>query len=261
MNRAFAIWSRFIKTALIRDAEFRGDFVAGFAAGFGWLVFMFSIAEVVFGHTNSLAGWSKQDIQALIFAWTISQEMFIAFFYYGITQLSTLVHKGDFDVYLVRPFSALWQIAVSRFRLPACINIGINCVLFSLFLLTTGYDITLSQLLAFTALLPAAVIARFAIMLAMQSLSFWFINVDNVKVVYDSLMEIARFPTLVFRSFELLLFTAIPLAYLGNTQTQILMGAPLWHTSVITYAGACGALLVALLIYRVGIRNYSSASS
>lgn len=261
MKRALAIWSRFVKTALIRDAEFRGDFLAGFAAGFGWLLFMFSIAEVVFQHTNSLGGWGKQDIQALIFAWTISQEMFIAFFYYGLKQLSTLIHKGDFDVYIIRPFSALWQIAVSRFRLPACINIGINAALFTGFLVTTGYEISASQIVWFLIVLPAAVAGRFAIMLAMQSLGFWFINVDNVNVVYDSLMEIARYPTLVFRSFELLLFTAIPLAYLGNTQTQILMGAPPLHTALITYAGVLGALAVAVAMYKTGVRMYSSASS
>lgn len=261
MKRAIKIWIHFIKTAIIRDAEFRGDFMGGLIAGAGWLIYMFAVAEILFLHTDSIFGWSINDVRALIFAWSISHELFFALFYRGLSQISTHVHTGDFDIYLVRPFSALWQIAVSRFRIPAIVNMVIQLVLFAIFLVTTGYAVSPWHLALFFLLLISAVVARFALMLVLQTTSFWFVHMDNVKYVFDSMTEMGRFPTAVFRSFEALVFTAIPIAYIGTTQTLVLSGQSVALMTLYTVLGSAGALAASLLIYKIGLRFYASASS
>lgn len=261
MKRALTIWIYFIKTAIIRDAAFRGDFIGGLIAGAGWLIYMFAVAEILFLHTDSILGWSINDVRALIFAWSISHELFFAFFYRGLSQISTYVHTGDFDIYLVRPFSALWQIAVSRFRTPSIVNVLIQLILFVIFLVTTGYTASLWHLWLFFCLLIAAVVTHFAIMLVLQTTSFWFVHMDNVKYVFDGIIEMGRFPTTVFRSFEALVFTVIPLAYIGTTQTLVLSGQSVALMTLYTILGSAAALVASLLIYKMGIRFYASASS
>jgi len=241
--------------------EFRSQFIGQVLLGCLWIVFLFAVAGVFFEQGESIAGWSREDVYVLIATWALIHELFNAFFWSGLSKLTEMVTHGTFDTILLRPVHPIWQLIFSRFELAPIFQVGIYAGVLIYFFLQSSIRPSFGGVLIFALLCLCGLLIEVAVMLGLVTLSFWFANIENLKYFYYSFTEMARYPTVVFKSVQVLFFTVLPAAYWGNVQALFLIG----RGSVFMVIGTFGACLIFCFaswkFFTWGARRYSSASS
>ncbi len=260
LTRYLQFWWMSIRTSLIRQMEFRGAFIAETLLGFTWIGFVYLVAGIFFLHSQTIAGWTRADAFLLVASWSVIRDLVGALFRPGLTLITEYVQKGQFDVTLIRPLPALWQFLTARFLLSDFIQAIFDIGLLMWLLWQTHPDLSLVSGLVLVVLIGCGVIIDTAIVLALNSLSFWFVNIDNINVLYSSMSELSRFPAAAFKRAGWVLFTIVPLAYVGNVQALWLRDGQ-WSLVALAVGMAVVSVTGALWVFRRGSRRYTSASS
>src|SRR5690606_18529418 len=110
--------------------------------------------------------------------------------------------------------------------------------------------------------LGCGLVILYSIWLAMITLVFWFVRIENITQIFWSLFEAGRYPLDIYPGWlRALVSYIIPVAVITTIPAQ---GFVTGHsvTSLAAFAlGAVLALLGASLFWRYGVASYTSASS
>jgi ABC-2 type transport system permease protein len=88
------------------------------------------------------------------------------------------------------------------------------------------------------------------------------VRVDNLLYLFQSIFDVARWPSTVFRGVLSVIFTfVLPLALMTTYPALALLGKLTAQTAVAALAGSLLFAGVARAIWVVSIRRYTSASS
>ena len=92
--------------------------------------------------------------------------------------------------------------------------------------------------------------------------TFWFIRMDNILVIFESMYEAGRWPlTLYPRWLRAALTFLVPVAVAVTVPAEALVGRLGEHTLPFVIVAAALMLLVSRWFWSVGIRHYSGASA
>jgi len=261
LKQLFTIWKQYIVTSLVRSMEFRFNFIAEMSVWLVWFGTTFLIANIFFLHTNVIAGWEKNDIYILISTATLIIQLFESLFFEGIHQLTFFVTEGKMDIVFTKPIHPIFQLLFSRFEVVPFIQLFFSLILLVLFLVRSENTIHPISVILYVFLCLLAIIIQIGIYLALQSLAFWFTRIENIRYLFYSMQEFNRTPTAVFHRFEILLFTIVPAAYIGNVQTLVLFGKGTMQHIMGAIIVAIVALICGISLFTIGARRYTSASS
>jgi ABC-2 type transport system permease protein len=111
-------------------------------------------------------------------------------------------------------------------------------------------------------MLCAAVLVLYSIAILVVSIAFVAVRVDNLLYLFQSVFDVARWPSTVFRGALAVIFTfVLPLALMTTYPALALLGKLTPQTAVAALAGSLLFAGVARAIWIVSIRRYTSASS
>src|SRR3989344_7571974 len=114
MKKYFRIYKRFIENALSYQAQRRGDTWMKMFLNLLWLGMLFLFINVFFEHTQSFAGWSKEEVYLLTFFWIFVDETMILLFEQNIAGIPDIVTDGVLDVYLTKPANTLFLVTTQK---------------------------------------------------------------------------------------------------------------------------------------------------
>ncbi len=119
---------------------------------------------------------------------------------------------------------------------------------------------TVGGVLAWAVLLAAGVAITWASRVLLACLAFWAPYVEP-DVLYDAFWQLGRYPVGIYHPAVRALLTAVvPVAFIATIPARALTrgaGPPL----LLGLAAALGAVLAARLVWRAGLRRYTSATS
>ena len=109
-------------------------------------------------------------------------------------------------------------------------------------------------------LLAAAVFAAFLILI--QSLAFWLGIMSNLSALaLNAMLTFGIYPITRFDNYaKLILFTLIPAALMGAVPAEFIRSFT-WQTLAELLVGAIAFLLIAIAVFRLGLRRYESGSA
>ena len=117
------------------------------------------------------------------------------------------------------------------------------------------------QAAAFAAALAAGGVIVYSFWLILATLSFWFVRVENILVIFQSMYEAGRWPVSLYpRWLRFALTFLVPVAFATTVPAQALTGRLTWRT-LLGAAGSPRFLLRLAPLLAGGIRRYSGASS
>ena len=116
------------------------------------------------------------------------------------------------------------------------------------------------DLLAFAVTLGSAVALVYAIWVALMSLAFWFVAVENLSVLFDAVYEAARYPVSAYPGALRFVFVyLVPIAWTTTIPASALTGR-LGPAAALGAAGVAAlALALTRLLWRAALRRYTSA--
>ncbi len=249
-------------TSIARTLAYRASFVVEVLVNSVWLVFFLFIIEVLFRHTESVAGWGKGEMVIMMGMWSLWDEIMQMFVGKGMRALSLSIDRGDFDLVLVKPVDAMFLSTFSLFDLARAVYAVFDIAIIGYGVSLLPQAVAWSGILGGMAMLVVAVVLGYSLWVMTVTLSFHFIHIDNIHELFHSLMMLGRNPIEIFgfkaRPF---LFTIIPLALIANVPSRVLFDMFAWWHVTISITTTLFFLIGARLLWNWTIKTYASASS
>ncbi len=111
-------------------------------------------------------------------------------------------------------------------------------------------------------MLLAGGVIIYSFWLILATLSFWFVRVENILVIFQSMYEAGRWPVSLYPGWLRFGLTFIvPVAFATTVPAEALTGRLSWETLLGAVALAAVLLLVSRGFWRLGLRHYSGASA
>jgi ABC-2 type transport system permease protein len=111
-------------------------------------------------------------------------------------------------------------------------------------------------------MLTAATAILYSLWLAVISLAFWFVRVDNLSYLFNAIFEAARWPVGVFRGWVRFALTfVIPVGLMTSFPAMALLGTLSAKNTLAATGLALTLLVVSRTLWTRALRHYTSASS
>src|SRR3990167_2173024 len=246
----------FIRYNLVRDMEFRGNFLLLMAVDILWVSFQLLLIEMYFQFTGSIFGWTKPQVFVLMGLFRIVKGIIDVFFRPNINQLPIAVNRGELDFILIKPQDSMFLASVKRHAYTefSSIVLGVAILAYGLSLETAFYPEKIALLLLF---LPFGVIMFYCLLFCFASLSLFIHRLSATYQYYDILSNLFRFPTdflgMQIRQLNLILF---PLAIVATVPAKFILGKSGWSSVFVMALTSSIALALTRRFWFFALRRY-----
>ncbi|WP_432158506.1 ABC transporter permease [Streptomyces sp. bgisy153] len=249
--------------SLHRLTEYRVDFLLG---AFGFIIRVGAqiiLVHVVFALVPSVYGWGYYHALFLL-GFALLPRGLDRLFTDNLWMLSgQYVRTGEFYRYLIRPVRPLFLLVSDRFFWPDALGdliTGVTLLAYATGHLTLGVPPVVAVALTPILVLLGAVV-YFSVKLAFASLAFWTTTSYPVMHAANELSEFAGFPLDLYRpTVRWVLTWVVPFAVTSYFPATFLLFGDRAHLLWIPTT-SLGALAVACLIWRAGLRRYEMTGS
>ena len=262
MMRALRVMRALLHASVALALQYRIEFVVEGALALLWMAVTLVPLLVVFGNRGAVAGWTFPEM-LIVLGWFVALKGVLeGTLSPSLMQVVEHVRKGTLDFVLIKPADAQLLVSFAKIEPWRVVDLVGAGVIFAYAFRRIGHAPTLAQVLLAALLLVGAVLVLYSIAILVVSIAFIAVRVDNLLYLFQSIFDVARWPSSIFRGLLAAIFTfVLPLALMTTYPALALLGK-------LTPATAAGALLgtaafaaAARAIWLASIRHYTSASS
>jgi ABC-2 type transport system permease protein len=251
-----------LKVNLQQELAYRAETVVNLLVNLMWLGWELLSLSIIFSNTPSLGGWALGDVIALLGVFRLVNAFMAAVIWPNTEKFNTAVREGTLDYTLLQPANSLFLVSFSRVVLWRGWEVGLAAILITVGLRLGSGAPSLPSLLSFLVLLVSGAAILYSLWIVMIAFTFWFVKFDNNVTILQALLDAGRYPATVYPTWLRLLITfVVPIAVATTVPLQALRGdLAAWQILVFLLVGLA-SVLVALRVWRAGIKRYSGASS
>jgi len=262
-KRYLSIYAMLWRNSLVREMTFKTNFILWIVVELCWFSLQLTFIQVLYLHTDSIAGWSKWQVVLLIGASHLIQEIFQALFLINCVNLSELVRTGKLDFLLLLPVNTRFLVSVRQIDLGSFVNAAIAGGVIVYAARQLGLAPSAIQILLFLMLCVAGILIHYSMMFLLATISFWAVRAQGMVYAYYNLFNVSRLPDSAFRGWFKVVFSfAIPMLLVSNVPVRVLTDRLESPASVFVLMGmSFGCLILSELGWRFSLRRYTSASS
>ena len=207
-------------------------------------------------------GWRPDEILALVGVYFLVGGMIGLIVQPGMEQLIESVRDGTLDFTLTKPEDAQLMVSVRRVDIWRLIDIMLGLGVLVTALIWLGEKVGGWQAGMFILMLIAGAVIVYSFFLILATISFWFVRVENILVIFQSVYEAGRWPVSLYPGWLRYGLTfVIPVAFATTVPAEALTGRLTGEILL----GAAGLAVVLLAIsrafWKVGLRHYSGTSA
>lgn len=216
---------------------------------------------ILFFYTNSIAGWSKEEVILMIGLSYFSGGVFLTFIKPGLDKLPDYIHGGDLDIYLLKPISILFYLIFSSINFLFLPYLFSGLLLSVLSLLNLNTNLLLSDIIFSSLVIFCGIIIFSSIYLALMCIYFWTLE-SNIEHLFLSLTTLTRYPLNVLNNIGRFVFSwIIPFAFTSFLPVRILLQKADWWEILLVFPVT---IIIGHLVYsfwKFALKSYTSASS
>jgi ABC-2 type transport system permease protein len=247
-----AVW----KTNLLSVMEYRIPFLTQVIGMMLNDFFYFIIWIIFFQQFNEVNGWGLNDMYVTY--GVLASAVGLAELLFGNAfNLSEIITSGRLDYYLSLPRPVLLHTISSRMMI-----VGLGDLCYGYLSYSFSGQFSWDGLLRFTLATILAGIIFTAFLVLIQSLAFWMGVISSLTgFVFNAVITFGIYPITLFDNYaKLILFTVIPAALIGAVPAAFVQNFS-WQSLAELLAGAVVFLLMAVSIFRLGLKRYESGSA
>ena len=253
----------FFRVNLLNETAYRVNFFVQLFQSVLELGTSLAGLAVIFSYTKALGGWSPNEMLALVGVYFLVGGLISLVIQPSMAALIDSVRDGTLDFMLTKPEDAQLLVSIQRMAIIWSLLdmlMGMGVLLAALVRL--GKTIGAGQAAAFIGMLVAGGVIVYSFWLILASLSFWFVRVENLLEIFQSMYQAGRWPVSLYPGWLRFGLTFIvPVAFAVSVPAEALTG----RLDATTLLGAVGLAVllagVARLVWRLGLRRYSGASA
>lgn len=262
MMRYLRLYLFFLRFSFSKALEFRLDFTFRILMDIIYYVVNIALFKILFLHTDFIGGWSEEQMMIFIGSYLLVDAINMTIFSTNMWWLPFYINRGDLDYYLIRPVSPLYFLSLREFSANSFINLLIALGFFSYTILSYSAPWEIYRLLGLIALLLNGTLIYYCIQMIMIIPVFWTQSSRGFIDLFYTLGLAMERPDKIFRGWIRVLFTFIlPFALIASFPARYFIEGldqvSAWQLTAVTLI----LWLLMLTLWKMGLRNYSSASS
>ena len=217
---------------------------------------------IVFAHVSTLGGWRQDEVLALVGVYFLVGGFIRLLIQPSMERLIESVREGTLDFTLTKPEDAQILISVQRVEIWSLTDVVLGIGVLALALARLGAGVRSWHAVAFAVALAAGIVIVYSFWLMLATLSFWFVKVENILMIFQSMYEAGRWPVSLYPSWLRFALTfLVPIAFATTVPAQALAGHLTWRILLGAVALALALFLVSRVFWQTAIRRYSGASA
>lgn len=260
--RALRLLFVFFRIGVLTETAYRANFFIQLFQSLLELGTSLAGLAVIFTYTSTLGGWSPDEMLALVGIYFLMGGIISLVIQPGMSALIDSVRDGTLDFTLTKPEDAQLLVSIQRISIWSLLDIlmGIGVLITALVLLKESVGFVAA--VEFIGMLLAGGTIVYSFWLILASLSFWFVRVENLLEIFQSVYQAGRWPVSLYPGWLRFGLTFIvPVAFAITVPVEALTG----RLDILTLVGAIGLaillFIIARVVWRTGLRRYSGASA
>lgn len=258
----FRLFGAFLRASVLGELAYRANFFIQLFQSLVELATALLGLAVIFSHTDTLGGWRPDDVLALVGVFFLVGGLIGLVIQPGMGKLIDSVRDGTLDFTLTKPQDAQLLVSIQQVQIWKLIDIVLGFGVLATALVRLGERVGTWEAVSFILMLLTGAVIIYSFWLILATLSFWFVRVENILEIFQSVYEAGRWPISLYPGWLRFGLTfIIPVAFVTTVPAEALTGRLTWETLT-------GALILAILmfaasriVWRIGLRQYSGASS
>lgn len=261
MRALSLLWLSF-RLGALNALQYRGNFfVQLFDSVIGLGTALVGIA-VVFGQTDRLAGWRAEELVALIGVFFVVGGLIGLVIRPSMERLMEGIRLGTLDFTLTKPADAQLLVSVQQVETWRLVDVVLGSGVLLVALTRVQERIGLERAAAFGLMLLAGLVIIYSFLLALSTLAFWLVRLENILVIFGSMYEAGRWPVGIYPPWLRAVLTfVVPVAFAITIPVETLVGRLESTTLLGTLALAAVFVVVSRWFWRRGLRQYTGASA
>ena len=260
--QTFKLLSAFFKVNVQMALAYRADTIVNILLNLMWLGWELLSLNIIFSNTTTLGGWGLGELIALLGVFRLVNTMMIALIWPNTEKFNQSIRDGSMDYTILQPVNSMFLVTFSRITVWRIWDLVLAITLIVVGINMTGDSTTSLQILTFILLAISGAIVIYSLWIVLISLTFWFTKFDNNVTILQALMDSGRYPATVYPAWLRIIVTfVIPIAVATTIPLQALRGDLTINQIAIFLMVAIVSFVVASRVWKVGLKQYSGASS
>jgi ABC-2 type transport system permease protein len=260
--RYFRLLRTFYKNALIAELEYRANFVVNVLTTVFWLFWAIVGLQIYFGHTDTLGGWSYDEVLIVVGVFTLANGFMQAFVLPNVVEIGNHIRLGTMDFILTKPINTQFFVSMRTVVFWHLSDVALGIAIIGVGLVRLHAELTLPSLAVFALMLLAGGATMYALALMLVTTAFWLVRIDNIIEVFNAFYQAGLYPISVYRGAVRIFFTfIIPIAFITTVPAASLIDKLDPVYAVYSVALAVSLFALGTWFWRYALRFYSSASS
>ena len=264
LRRYAEVYAALMRYSVIHEMQFKVNFLLWIVVECLWFGLQLAYMAVLYGHTDSIAGWSQWQVVLLLGCNQIVQQLFHVFFVTNLSNLSELIRRGTLDLLILQPMNLRFLVSVKKFEIGNVANALLGVVVVAWALVKLNHRPSLWEWVGFAIICAAGLLIHYSLSFMLACVAFWTVRAQGILWGYYNLFNIARLPAEAFpRGLYRTFFTwVLPMLLVSNVPAQLLAGTLTSPGPWFALLGmSVGCFAVSEWVWRLSLRHYQSASA
>ncbi|MFC3885340.1 ABC transporter permease [Bacillus songklensis] len=217
---------------------------------------------VVFGHTQFLNGWSREEIIFIYGFFLVPFALFAAFFNIWDFNERYIV-KGEMDRILTRPIHSLFQVILERMELESLFGAITGIVVMAYAASKLQLSFHWYDPFIFILFVVGGALVYAGIFVSIASIGFWSDARTSIMPTMYNIGNYGRYPVDIYnRVIRYVLTWILPFAFVGVYPSAYFLKRTEWYGYAFL-TPVVGALffLLSLFLWNTGVRRYRGAGN
>lgn len=262
MMRYLMLYLHFLRFSFSKALEFRLDFTFKIVMDCIYYAVNISFFKLIYLHTPILGGWNQDQMMVFVASFLLVDAIHMTIFSTNLWMLPYMINRGELDYYLIRPVSPLFFLSFREFSANSFLNMLIAAGFFAYTLVQYPHPFSFGELVLLLILLINGVLIHYCLQMMMLIPVFWTQSSRGFMDLFFSMGLAMERPDQIYRGWLRRVFTILlPFALIASFPARIFIDKFNWPTINHIIVVTTLLWIVMLTFWRLGLRNYSSASS
>ncbi len=217
---------------------------------------------VIFGHTQLLNGWNREEIIFIYGFFLVPYALFSAFFNIWDFNERYIV-KGEMDRVLTRPVHSLFQIIMERMELESLFGVITGLVIMGISGANLGLTFAWYDLLIFVAMVLGGMFIFGGLFISIATIGFWSDSRTDIMPMMYNISNYGRYPVDIYHKvIRFVLTWILPFAFVGVYPASYFLQKEEWYGYAFL-TPFMGILFFGLSIFlwNTGVKKYRGAGN
>lgn len=262
MSRTLSLLGTQLRVSALLGLTYRADLVADAVLSLFWTGTAVLPLYLVFEERTTIAGHTYPEALMVLGFFTMLQAVLEGAIHPSLATVIDHVRTGSLDFVLLKPADAQLLLSTARFAPLRIVNLlaGLSILVHAFVRLgraPSPLDVGLALLLFF-----GAMAILYSLWILVVSASFYVGRIDNLRFLFISIFDAARWPSTVYRGAIAFVFTYIlPLAVMTTVPAHALLGIVSAETVVSALLGTVLFAAISRWVFQRALGRYTSTSS